>query len=471
MIRQPYFLRIERAQLIPALLGEFPEDASRVDRPHLNIGNGDLLLAYFDAGHRAELPFAIVVQDHAIRDLFVWIDTYAPQFSPLTQNFRVFGTSELNYIHSSDNFRKDRSLARAFAGLTVGELIAQSGGDPIKALDSANLSLAQSTFSFAFGRTSVLWGGSERAIGSLFESLRALEGGGFWSSRRLGPEELMPLWGQFGGGFQLSGQGGDVWRCIGRAITQLNREESLSVDVILDMSRYFEPARELISLQSMTAEDRVLAFDRLLSAGAGHGIEGELVEAFCAAHAAVEIGGGTTRHMNLLVEIAGRLPVVWPLFGALASIGRADKWQAMFAKIGRLIERELSYSFDVSDPPRTDVSWREIIAFGSRSKRMVSVPRAQQRTMSIELLPGVPFHIPLGAALGEDRKVTTEKAIFKPDVSAKDIAKLDEALASLWALRQGLMGQAQVRESPVATVEKPKKRSTRTSRTKSDRLF
>lgn len=470
MNKRLFFFRIPRSELIAALLGEMPGSDRESDYFDRHLGKEELTLVY-ESGYNSagQRPISVVVADDSIDDLFVWLDTYAPQFTPISQTCRVFRVSDDEFLTDSQRPSKERVLARAYAGLVVGELIAQSGGDPFKTLDNAGLALAQSTLSFAYGRNHLLWGTQRQRGFSLSSAFYMLERHALLPARRLGVDKLNLVWQMLDGEPTMSARAPGIMKCIHRAIGQLHKEQSLRPDVLIDLARYYEPARVLISLEQMTAEERVLAFDRLLASDAAEYGSDPIAQAFCAAYAAVEIGGGTTRHMNLLVGLAEHNPLVWPLFGLLSSIGGTEKWHALFARLGRLVERELSYSFDITDPPRADLSWQELESYFLTSpKRLALLPRAQQRTLSVELVPGVSLHLPLSSAAGEKKNdAPIQTSLLGPKV---DLVQLDEALASLWSFRQSMVKQGFASDDKPSYEEVSKKRNSKQSKKKSDKL-
>lgn len=468
MIEQFLFKRLSRSDLILALLNA-AIDVAHWDSssPDYQLGSDEVVLVYGISAIPRSRPCAIIVSDNYLNDFFVWLETYAAQFFPITQVCRVFCQKDWRSYFTAQKQLIAGEYARIFAGLIVGETMAQNGGDPIKSLEASNLSSLQSTFSFAYARSRLLWGDSEEFGMSLSHSFDLLKSLGVMPSRRLELSTMRTVWSVTRGAtsFRESGATG----AIAQSIDDLRVNRGLSNNAILGLARYFESARELLALELRSAEERVHVLDKLLEfTGQGSDHERLLVETFCAAYATVEIGGGTTRHMSLLCELGERQPIVWLWFGLIASIGEGDKWHATFARLGRLMERELSYSLDLQDSPRSDVSLRELAAYAYNRKVdwLIEVPRAQSRSVSVELMPGVSIQVPIAAnALNDKLGSRDEREAPKIDTTL-----LDEAMATLWAFREKLLAGRNIYQES-EPLKKSKKRGTRGAKIKNDRLL
>src|SRR5690606_23996416 len=139
----------------------------------------------------------------------------------------------------------------------------------------------------------------------------------------------------------------------------------------------------------------------------------------------------------------------------------------MFARLARLVSRELSYSFDVLEPPRADVDWKEARACGSGDvqKWLASIPRSQGRSAAIELRPGVNLTVSLNQSRSEPRQ-SMYASLNQP--RSIDLEEFDVALAKLWELRQQLAGDGDSHPPKKAT---KRTRSRRTSSAKGGKLL
>lgn len=423
---------VTRASLIAALLGQRPKAFRSVatDQPP-QMELDEIGLLYQEGG--ATVPAAIVVQPNALADFFAWLDTYAPQFAPITQYCRVMLPEDIKLYSGGRVGRGNARLVRALAGVVVGEVIAQTVNVAMRSLDGATLGQAQSTFSLCLARSELLRAAGNDFRGGVLNALEVLSKMGVLSGRLVSIEDLLPFWAVAFGLPHYAVNVSEPGWLLAEAIEELSAA-SLSPSTILKLARHYEPARELMMLRTYSAEERVKIFDRL-NAEVGMVVDerARAVEDFCLAYAAVEIGGGSTRHANLLQDYGQRRPLVWLWFGLLASIGEVDKWHPAFARVGKLVQRELEYSFDPWDPPRADLSVNELVSLqrgSSRPSWLVDLPRAHARALAVEVAAGVPFQFSIGSGERKDVPMDPAKA---------DVSRLDEAMAALWAFRQSLV--------------------------------
>ena len=128
-------------------------------------------------------------------------------------------------------------------------------------------------------------------------------------------------------------------------------------------------------------------------------------------------------------------------------MGQDVKWHPMFAKLARLVARDLSYSLYVPDPPRADIDWKEAKACGGLdvAEWLRLIPRSSSRNVVIEVQPGVAITVSL-----QTRSETYSPQTRTP-VSG---SRLDQALAQLWEFRQELIRHELIENSNVRD-EKP----------------
>lgn len=453
-----------RADLVTALLGQRPMDSRGIsfrDAYALDLDHVGLLYG----NDEAEYPAAIVVKPEEMSDFFAWLETYAPQFSPITQNQRIISPKLVDLYIRGRTSRRDERLIRALSGVVVGEVIAQTSSVAMKSLETATLSHALATFSLCFARAQLLHGHGADCRAEVRDGLGLISRIGLISERLVSVGDVVFFWNlafRSIAGDRRHSEWSDV---LGQAVEEIS-ESGLTSSTVVKLARYYEPARELMALQTYSAEDRVKSFDRLIgNIGIATETQALSVEDFCLAYAAVEIGGGSTRHAGLLQEHGERRPLVWLWFGLLASLGNGDKWHPAFARLGNLVQKELRYSFDPWDSPRADIALDELLSLRSSSGKtwsMSSLPRAQVRSLSVELAPGVPFQLSLSAA---ERKEAPLPHI--------DLSRLDQAMTELWAFRQSLVQADTARSnSPLSsTSSKASSKRGKQSKVKKDSLF
>lgn len=447
--------RTQRADIFSALLGgEVLSNGGR-EAPLLSSLGDDIALVYAE-GQDQGLPAAILVSDGKRKDFFVWLETYAPQFFPVSQICRVLSVSEWQRVKNWRDVIFNTSLSRLIAGLCVGEVLAQAGGDATKVLESASLTQAHSTFSFALGRGHLLSNGNLIDRKTISVVLSEMRDSGLAPPRRVALEDVENIFSAMLGQEQTGSQFGE-WMAISSVMHELAMGGSVSEASVAELSRYFQPVQLLKSMEHVSAEKRIHLFDQLSTGISSRRSSSGPAELFSVAYGAVAIGGGTTRHMNLLVEIGERNPAIWLWFGLLGSIGPDMGWHPAFARLARIVERELRYSLNLTDPPRADIFWTELVSTPSneRKSRLVEIPRSQSRVITVELAPGVTTQLGVAtASIEKSNPVTTQVAV--------DTRPLDEAIAALWAFRTNLAGPSSVKEplkSKAETKAKPKKRS------------
>lgn len=440
--------RASRADLITALLGQAPDRnqlQNLVDAEEL--GADDLGLLYEDKS--SIRPAAIVLRRGVAPDFFAWLETYAPQFSPLTQTCRVIYPEMTGLYARGAILRRNLTSIRALSGAVVGEVIAQTANNPIRSLDSATLVHAYATFSFCLAKAELLHGAGLDCRRDVLSGLELLAKHGLVAERLVSVKDLFPFWNVAFRAPSNGHSGTDLIGSLAAAVDDLSRSD-LSSSSVMRLARFYEPARELMMLHTYSAEERVLSFDRLIgNVGFGSDDSAKTVEDFCLAYAAVEIGGGSTRHIGLLQEYGERRPMVWLWFGLLASLGGDDKWHPAFARLGKLVQRELQYSFDPWDAPRSDIALDEYLSIRSGSSKAnwaSSIPRSHARFLSVEMVPGVSFQLSIGAP---ERKENTS-----PEPNRIDLVRLDQALSELWAFRESIIGAGKVSEPQLAKATK-----------------
>lgn len=451
---------VTRSDLISALLGERPKSNRTMPvADAVQLGWEEVGLLY--QNERASSPSALVVHQGALADMFAWLDTYAPQFSPITQYCRVVSAEGARLYAAGRVIRGDLRLIRALAGVVVGEVLAQTSNAATRSLEGVTLSHAQATFSLCLARSEMLRNAGVDFRSGVVSNLDTLWRMRVFPERLLTTKEVVPFWSVAFGLPENGVPHSEVGRLLSDAVREL-MVSSLSSSTVVRLARHYEPARELMMLQTYSAEDRVKSFDRLSTkVGTAPSDEARAIEDFCLAYAAVEIGGGSTRHAGLLQEYGERRPLVWLWFGLLSSIGEGDKWHPAFARIARLVQRELEYSFDPWDPPRADIALDEFLSMqhvSSRSSWLAQLPRAHARVLAVEVSPGVPFQFSIGSV---ERR---EAPVDRPMV---DITRLDEAMSVLWGFRQSLVSNS--KESSSAQTKGAKR--AKSGRAKKDSLF
>ena len=180
---------VARADLVAALLGHKSGGLrSLVSKDVDQLGPEEFGLLYQSS--EAPIPAAVVVRSDSVGDLFAWIDTYAPQFSPITQQFRVVSFEVARLYAAGRIGRGKPSLVRALAGVVVGELLAQTARVAMRSLESVTLNHAQATFSFCLSRSELLRSAGFDSRGKVLDGLDTLGGLGLFPDRLVPASDL-----------------------------------------------------------------------------------------------------------------------------------------------------------------------------------------------------------------------------------------------------------------------------------------
>ena len=122
--------------------------------------------------------------------------------------------------------------------------------------------------------------------------------------------------------------------------------------------------------------------------------------------------GGAERDLRLAETFDEGYPSVLTWAAILGGLGATTYWSDAFGGIGRLVARELSRSFDLCEPPSSDISADELFVLAGPDRREGARFRtASRQSASVSLRLGVVTELSL---VEEERKLDAPRANSQP---------------------------------------------------------
>lgn len=418
---------VDRQELAQSLLSDaLPAGFGRSDP---RSADSDVALGIREAGRNGHPLVAVALLGSKANALLSWIATYAEEAFPLSQFCRVCSVDDWMELELQE--RSDPAVGAVdpmWPSLVLGELLGQSEGD----LDVGTAPIARATacFSYAMARTVLLYPGHRHAETQCLRRLSLLERETRFARRLISVESLRGLW------------------STARSLQDLGRD-SIGLDSIFRVVAAVDrQAAELLHsdlLLSDSAEDRVIGFDaivdRLFERERPGRVVSEGVSATLAA--ATILAGRGTSHIQLLAPAAKRSPQVLVWFGLFAGLLGPQAWDKAWAQQARGVERSLRQFFRADQPVTADLCWPEF-EWLSRTYDTQDVfsalPKHTQRSLAIELLPGVDCQLRLIGGASSARSTDERKLLEKEladrtqTISKEDLAQAVSLLSRLQRL-------------------------------------
>jgi hypothetical protein len=174
-----------------------------------------------------------------------------------------------------------------------------------------------------------------------------------------------------------------------------------------------EIAPQLSGLQSVdeiSAEQRVRVLRDLSMLAGKASSEALQVIHFSAGYIISRIGGAE-RDLRLAETFEEGYPNVLTWAAVLGGLGATTYWSDAFSGIGRLVARELSRSFDLSEPPSSDISADELFVLAGPDRRGARFRTASRQSASVSLRLGVVTQLSL---IEEERKSELARTASQP---------------------------------------------------------
>jgi hypothetical protein len=419
----------ERSALPQALFGD---STGRVRgwrmESALDAGQG-VALGYWDVGERRAYtpPELIVLEDRAAAEALSWLNTYAPETSPLSQFARVVSRSDWERFggerhgEASGSVREDR-----WACVLLGELLAQGDVD----VNTVPFSWGASCFSTAVARTSIIHA-SEEARLTCVERLLSIEKDQRFGRRAISVVALEPVWRAAASSEQHALSAQEVVDLVFDTINRVSYEPSARR---MRTIASFGPQSELFS---DSVESRVLAFQKLLVAMSdevGDASPTPSANAMVAAGAFL-VGRGTS-HSFLLARLPKRWLQSLPWFGLMAGLAGPQSWDGEWSRAAKGLERLLRGRFEWCGVSGADLSWIEyswLTTTFAGKQVFAEMPKMVPKVVSVEIVPGAICQLRLAVDAGGSRELARNDRA-KSERRDQELRETLQELASL-ALR------------------------------------
>jgi hypothetical protein len=377
-------------QLPPQLKGTYDPGQA-----HLRESSEELLLLWANepvpsaAGLLTgeQLPDAIVVRPHEMREFIAWITTVAGGYRPFTAFVRIIDPECAQHAIES----KAPSLGKfedAVAGLIIAEALTLSGAQ--RSVSGLSLLPCESTYSYSFARALALGyvRDGKDPISAPFGLARKLTR---QPPRRLGDEllstTLKVLSGLAADG-TATGHPGGIPPFIWETCRELQSEREVKSSWRLLTDAGLLPQQLSGELRG-PREHRVKAFERTLQNP--NGLD-SMTASFLAGLLADQIGPGSFEHIDLLLPYLNQYPTALLWYGLCAGLHSDSEVQQIGNCLGRRLVRDLLTGDPILSRPKYDIAVSELEVHLDREEPL-EFRTASQSHIAIELLPGVPAYM------------------------------------------------------------------------------
>ncbi|HCY16913.1 MAG: hypothetical protein A2Z93_04980 [Curvibacter sp. GWA2_64_110] len=312
-----------------------------------------------------------------------WIATYAPEVFPITQAVRLLSLED--YQISTEFVARHKELNEDFiwSSVILGEMASQ--GQRPSSVDKMPVSRALGCFSYPMARTSMLYGGSERATEMLRQRLSVIENDMLFSKKAISVETLQPIWSLAEGGGQRPSEIADVVHVIMSALDPAGPRGIISDLELLKI--------DVRKMSSGPIEQRVLEFEnaslKLVQEASSSKQLRSRAPMYLAAFA-FWVGQGTT-HISLLEDFENTFPSIYAWTGLFAGLGGPTCWDSRWMRACTAVDRMIRAPFSLTDPPAVDLGWIEyqLIRDQNRPTEWVKeLVKLTPRALTVEVLPG-----------------------------------------------------------------------------------
>lgn len=382
------FLHVQRTELADVLRGDRRKDAIPL-RISLfpRMGGREATVFWTQYSRR---PCAIAVRDDDRDELFSWANSYHRDLSPLTSWCHVLSPREVENLVNVRRLNADLSgLEAAWAGASIAEamILAKRGYETI------TLPSCLATDTFAIGRSAALYGARGGAIETT-DRLDRVREKLTKSQERWRPASSFVI----GVLMRLlpDPQPTTSWlqeqllRACGIMRSQSTEGREVPSRLVLEeISRALPQPSPVDHLDELSAEQRVRLL-REMPAWLGSVKQDDVRHLiFFTAGYVISRIGAAERDLRLAEIFENGYPNVLTWAAVIGSLGASTYWSDAFGGIGRLVARELSRSFDLTDAPNSDISADEFLAIAGADRGAPKFRTALRQIASISLRPGV----------------------------------------------------------------------------------
>lgn len=398
---------VSKEDLLDIFLGEFSiiNNSSRL--PIRDVKEGKLTIGFTSDGSlfAGGNPHLLVLEDHLLSETMSWLRVYSAEMSPLSQFVRVVLRSDLDVFElaAEREWKHSYHQSERWASIAVGETLALAEGE----LDLRTMALSRLSYSFSLpiGRTSFNFN-SEKSTRTCANRLRKIESEQRFGRRSISVEQLTPIWAL----------------AYSNLLGRVSADEA--VEIVLEYSaKYYNSYKNINQhfeikslanfngLKSNSTEERVMAFNHLVSEVTNRLSQGN-IEGYAPilAAAAWMVGRGTS-HVFLLKRIGKIIPISYVWFGLIAALCGPRGWDSAWIRTVKGAERLLKYEFNWTEVSNTDISWPEfswLIDTFENLEQINSLPKMLPRTLAVEIVPGASVHLRLAGTVAEQENRPTE---------------------------------------------------------------
>lgn len=385
--------------------------------------SGNYLVAWrVSPAVRKELPRLIVGDDARLQELLAWLSAYVPDLSPFTAFCRVLNHKEAGTWLGGCERLPGELVRDGFIGLILAETYCRSLGHSLSGISP-----------FACLRSLSFLGSRSHAIGFLKEDFERMFEAWLHLRQIEGVDEddrllshlrvtwTMLTWlGDLSTKELASKRLGSEFDSVHQALHEVSRTGDISESTWAVLTQALPDARHARSELKKTREDRVLAFERALSA-AGTVQSSPVLLPFVLGYLASRIAPGSLDHLALLRPLLSNLPgaVLW--YGLLAGMSEQATVRTSFRGLGARIAREVYRREDPLEPPRADLAYRELLVLQRGSRWRGRVRTMSKESANVEVFPGVYTYVALpdegGKPRPEQGKLFTDSAVTEAESS------------------------------------------------------
>ena len=345
-------------------------------------------------------PRLIVTSSSSSRDTLAWISTYHPDLSPVSQWCHVVSSDLLSKTDSLQVSPRFGGLEAAWAGATIGEIVARRG----TSLSDISMVWCMSAATLAYARASCLWP-EITTIESFIDLTNEAR-----SLLRAEPRRelvgLSSVWRILtvlqNPASKMRGRLSGAQKAILEACKDVHESGSISAPSADLMKDYCTNAVEVAQVDELNAEDRVRLIDSLLPVVSDlekkKDSDGLEILSFLVGYAVGRVGAGES-NLSLLTPFNEKLPIASVWCPCIPGLYRPIPWGSALDGLGRLVTRQLSKPLYLTDQPETDISIDELrVKVNPRVVfRKLPFRPSSNRVAVVDLLPGVGLAVNLGS--------------------------------------------------------------------------
>lgn len=410
-------------------------------RHSVRVSHGEVGVLCKQLNYSSDLvqPLALIVQEAEYRRLFGRIAQVRSEFSPLSAWCHILTPERFESLDEPCREANVGGFDAAWTGLVVAEALLLSQL-PISKLKIAAC-LATQTFAIARGKA--LWNIPINDSVLRYDQAQQLFRTRESRSAKL-RSALHPIWNILSSSASSALVYEQNLLPLVRSIQSLLEARSSesgdeAARFCLPLMSIVPEAEVLMRLPSLTPEQRVREFDKIIAAMSGVHSEADVAKRHAYAMVAgyyATIAAGGAPSLSLLDSHNRRWPEIMAWAYVLGSIGERIIWTSSFDGLGRLVARELMRPFRLDEAPTCDFTLDEafVLVDSQLTDPLVHLRIKQSRIVTVGLLAGVNILVSMGDQLAEHRETdvshSAERSADKLDgnISPKALDAITETV-------------------------------------------